>query len=256
MTQLTYNGSFDGLLTSVFDIYYYNYTNVSLSKDGDDSGILFGNLQKIVTDKHKSDRVKVALRKKLSHEGYHNLYKTFLSEQLKIENVLLRYIRYVLDSNALVEQDYSNEDVLTVQQTSRFVHREMHRMEAFVRFQLTGDNIYYSIVEPDCNVLPLIADHFARRYADQRWLIYDSKRKYGIYYDLTSVTEITLTFDDITSSGTNVKSIYNDGEEIYQTLWKQYFSSVNIASRKNPKLHLRHLPKRYWKYLTEKQTGW
>jgi probable DNA metabolism protein len=43
--------------------------------------------------------------------------------------------------------------VLTVQQTSRKVHREKHRMEAFVRFQLTKDQLYFAIVQPDFNVL-------------------------------------------------------------------------------------------------------
>ena len=57
-------------------------------------------------------------------------------------------------------------------------------MEAFVRFQLTKDGLYYCIIQPDYNVLPLISNHFEKRYADQRWLIYDSRRKYGIYYDL------------------------------------------------------------------------
>jgi probable DNA metabolism protein len=39
----------------------------------------------------------------------------------------------------------------------------------------------------------------------------------------------------------------------YQVLWKSYFDSVNIKERKNPKLHLQHVPRRYWKYLSEKR---
>ncbi len=57
-------------------------------------------------------------------------------------------------------------------------------MEAFVRFQLIKDGLYYATVQPDYNVLPLILKHFKDRYADQRWLIYDTLRKYGILYDL------------------------------------------------------------------------
>ena len=33
---------------------------------------------------------------------------------------------------------------------------------------------------------------------------------------------------------------------------KNYFKSTNIVARKNTKLHTQHVPKRYWKYLTEK----
>ena len=49
-----------------------------------------------------------------------------------------------------------------------------------------------------------------------------------------------------------IKSICDDKEELYQKLWQQYFSSVNIAARKNMKLHIQHMPKRYWKHLVEK----
>jgi probable DNA metabolism protein len=50
----------------------------------------------------------------------------------------------------------------------------------------------------------------------------------------------------------NVVAAFEEDEEIYQHLWKNYFHSVNIPARKNTKLHLRHIPKRYWKHLTEK----
>lgn len=32
-----------------------------------------------------------------------------------------------------------------------------------------------------------------------------------------------------------------------------HFKSTNITERKNTKLHVQHIPKRYWRYLTEKQ---
>ncbi|RYE25413.1 MAG: DUF4130 domain-containing protein, partial [Sphingobacteriales bacterium] len=41
--------------------------------------------------------------------------------------------------------------------------------------------------------------------------------------------------------------------EMYQLLWKSYFNNSNIKERKNMKLHIQHIPRRYWKYLTEKQ---
>jgi probable DNA metabolism protein len=132
------------------------------------------------------------------------------------------------------------------------VHRERHRMKAFVRFQLTKDGIYYAAVDPDFNVLPLIIDHFKNRYADQRWLIYDLKRKYGIYYDLEKVETIMLEFNESNNNGKDIAGSFDEKEDLYQQLWKDYFKSVNIASRKNMTLHIRHVPKRYWKYLTEK----
>ncbi|RYZ54878.1 MAG: DNA metabolism protein, partial [Sphingobacteriales bacterium] len=180
-------------------------------------------------------------------------YKTYLSEINQIENSLFRFVKYVLASTKSVENNYAHPDVLMLQQTSRKVHREKHRMEAFVRFQLTGDGIYYSIIQPDFNVLPLIAKHFKDRYADQRWLIYDVKRKYGLYYDLNEVTDVQLRFEADLDSPAGRSVVFDENEELYQRLWQQYFSSVNIAARKNMKLHIQHMPRRYWKNLVEKQ---
>ena len=152
-----------------------------------------------------------------------------------------------------MEEDYSNKAVLTVFQTAKKVWREKHRMEAFVRFQKTADDLYYAIISPDYNVLPLIAKHFTERYADQRWMIYDAKRKYGSYYDGKEVENVQIKFSEEMAQGRDVSHAYDETEGIYQQLWQQYFKSVNIAARKNTKLHIQHMPKRYWKYLPEKQ---
>ena len=125
-------------------------------------------------------------------------------------------------------------------------------MEAFVRFRLTKDGIYFAAIEPDFNVLPLIRTHFKNRYADQKWIIYDLKRNYGVAYDLSAVAYITLDLaPEIGISGAP-EAYFHTSEISFQELWKQYFTSTNIKGRANQKLHVQHLPKRYWKYLTEK----
>jgi probable DNA metabolism protein len=139
-----------------------------------------------------------------------------------------------------------------IQQTSRKVHREKHRMEAFVRFQLTKQGLYYSIIQPDYNVLPLISKHFKDRYADQQWLIYDARRKFGLYYNLEEVEAVEMNFTIQAGDKKSLLEIHDEKEDLYQQLWRQYFSSVNIAARRNMKLHIQHMPKRYWKHLIEK----
>ncbi len=46
--------------------------------------------------------------------------------------------------------------------------------------------------------------------------------------------------------------VLDEQEKLYATLWKDYFKNTNIKERKNLKLHIQHVPKRYWRYLTEK----
>ncbi|PZR27434.1 MAG: DNA metabolism protein [Citrobacter freundii] len=253
MEKVLYDGSFIGLLTAIFEVYEYKLENPSITRNEIVEGSLFGGTHTVYSDEIKAKRVLKGMEAKMSKTAMTQFYRCFLSELPGMEDCLLRYAKYTIGSKYPVESDYGNPDVLRVQQVSWKVHREKHRMEAFVRFQLTKDNLYYSLIQPDYNVLPLIIKHFHERYADQRWMIYDVRRKYGIYYDLQTVEEVQLDFTkNVPGSDQHNTGYLDETEPLVQQLWRQYFSSVNISERKNMKLHIRHMPKRYWRYLTEK----
>ena len=156
MTLLLYDGSFEGFLSAVFDVYEYRLTQVSFAIEGNYQHNLFACIHPVMTEDKKIARVRAGLFKLVSREGIDQLYSTFLSEKENIENTLLSYIRYAFSSQTNIVRDYSHPAVLQVQQSARMVHREKHRMEAFIRFQLTSDELYFAIIEPDFNVLPLI----------------------------------------------------------------------------------------------------
>jgi probable DNA metabolism protein len=251
MTTLIYDGTFEGLLTAVFDVYDRKLGMVSLQKTGVNNSALFEDKLQVITDETRANRVLKGLKQKISSMGIQRLYAAHLAEMDGEENNLMGYIRYAFDAGQNIEEDYGNRFVMRVSEMVRMVRREKHRMEAFVRFQKLKDETFYATIEPDFNVLPLLIRHFKSRYADQKWIIYDIRRNYGIYYDLHDTQYITLDFANVNKPG-DVIAAFTEDEGIYQHLWKNYFTSVNIPSRKNTKLHVRHIPKRYWKHLTEK----
>jgi probable DNA metabolism protein len=250
MTTLIYDGSFEGLLTAVFEIYEHKLQHVKIQKGEWLSIALFEDVIKVITDQSRAGRVLQKLQQKLSPAGLQRLYAAHMAGMDDEDGMLVGYIRYVIDSNQNVEEDYGNKYVLRLADVLRMIRREKHRMEAFIRFQKLQDETYYSAIEPDFNVLPLLAKHFKNRYTDQKWIIYDMRRNYGLFYNLFEVEFITLDF--ATARPDNVISSYTEDEGLYQNLWKNYFKSVNIPARKNTKLHMRHIPKRYWRFLTEK----
>jgi probable DNA metabolism protein len=251
MTTLFYDGTFEGLLTAIFEIYDRKLTLVRLQKGDVQAGAMFEDTLKVITNEIYAGRVLKGLRQKLSPNGVQRLYIAHMAEMDNEENNLVGYIRYVFDSTQNIEDDYGNRYVMRLSEIIRMMRREKHRMEAFVRFQKLKDGMFYASVEPDFNVLPLLIRHFRNRYADQKWMIYDLKRNYGIYYDMHDTQFVTLDFSAVNKPG-EILSAYTEDESIYQHLWKNYFHSVNIPARKNTKLHVRHIPKRYWKHLTEK----
>ena len=252
-TTLIYDGAFDGFLTCVFEVFNLKLPQVKIIRKSCFQESLFSSNLEITSDSQKADRVWTALKKKLSEKGKSRLYYAFLSEIPQIENHLLEYIQYAFKSKSPIDSDFTNKDVLKVSQIAKSVGREKHRMEAFVRFRLSKDQLYFATIEPDFNVLPLMTKHFKSRYADQKWIIYDLSRNYGIFYNLETVDTITLDFPSDFDPIKTTEAFFSSEEIEFQTLWQDYFNSTNIPSRKNLKLHVQHIPKRYWKYLSEKQ---
>ncbi len=253
MTQIIYDGTMAGLLTAIFEIYERRLEKVAFIRGSAAQQDFFSSAIDITTDALKARRVWKGLSKKMPATALDQLYYSFLSEQEGIERTMLDYVRYVFSSDKNVSEDFGNQAVLAIVQMARKVWREKHRMEAFIRFQLLKDGLYYAAAEPDHNVLPLIIRHFRSRYADQDWLIYDAHRKYGIHYQKETglVTEVQINWSEDVREQSG--EVWEAHEPLYQMLWKDYFHSTGIPARNNKKLHLQHMPVRYWKYLTEKQ---
>ncbi|MDE4455716.1 TIGR03915 family putative DNA repair protein [Psychrobacter sp. DAB_AL62B] len=257
-----YEPSFEGWLSAVFYVYAHKLQdNEALQLTAQDCYVpsLISQSTSVVTDENKAERVLIKLNELLGRSGMRNILWGFLSEKDSIGTTLFHVVKYAIDyPNRLIMDDLGNLNVLELVQTVKSVCREKHRMEAFVRFEHTVDDVYFARVEPDFNVLPLIGEHFRQRYQDQHWAIYDLSRGFGIYYNKSQSTPShpaalqTITdLDDAVLR--NPASIHSEDEQRYQRFWQGYFTNVNIKERKNSRLHKQYLPQRYWKYLSEKQ---
>lgn len=253
MTIYVFDGSLEGLLCAVFEWFERKPGQIILKTAATYQPDAFVPSLHVHNDTKKADRVWKALQAKLGSDWSRRFYCTYLSELESAFTALFEFACYILANPPGAEQNYGNPYVLEVSQIAKKVDREKHRMKAFIRFQHTADGLFYCGIDPDFNVLPLIMKHFKDRYADQQWIIYDIKRHYGLYYDLEKVEEIQISFNEQKAMLKPADHTLSEKEGLYAVLWKDYFKSVNIPARKNTKLHVQHVPKRYWKYLTEKQ---
>jgi probable DNA metabolism protein len=141
--------------------------------------------------------------------------------------------------------------VNSLRQWRKKISHEVHQMHAFVRFQENSDGLWTSTIAPAYDVLPLIAPHFRKRFADMRWMIYDERRDYALHFDGSTVLwaePLELAGNEIAPNSV-AESL--DAEDAYQTLWKTYFHHVNIPGRANARLQMRHMPKRHWRHMVE-----
>lgn len=251
---LLYDGSFDGLLSAVFAVYAGKYPPdcVRLTANPQDAD-LFGHTVSVASRADHAARVLARLQRQLGRRGIQTLIYGFLSAAPDMPDTFLRIVRLALaqPQRRNILSDYGHPDIMQWAQWVKSVGIEKHRMEAFVRFEAyraegTEHDVYAARIAPVFDVLPLVVPFFRRRYADQHWAVIDSGRGYGVYYDLKGLHPV---------SGLDLSNgaALSGGEQHYQALWRQYFDSTNIRSRRNPGLQRRQMPQRYWAYLTEKQ---
>ena len=267
MLVYTFDKTMDGILSAVFDAYFRHQQPDMLVGEGTQLPLFCEEVWQVVTTEEKASRVWTGLEKRLPREALHLLMVSWQSEENDLPTPLFHYIYKVFGTKG-IEHNFSDPDVLHVTNTARRVMHEQLRMKQFIRFQKAKDGTYLAVVSPDHNVLPLITSHFQDRFGDQSWLIYDAKRHYGYYYSLPpnaspkgkgNSMPIRVTFEDENSlpfdlsNGKLDETVLSENDQLFQDLWRTYFKAVCIKERMNPKKQLSDMPRRYWKYMTEKQ---
>ena len=187
---LIYDGSFNGFLTAVFTSFEDDIEVLGFQREISTQKGLFTDSKNIVTNKSNAKRVWESIEKK-SHTAIRNIYFAFLSEAKGVDFILYQNIKKLyglLDSNE-IEQAAIIE--IKIAKLALNVSREKAQIENLVDFQLTNDNVYIAEIEPGFNILPLISRHFRYRYPKHQWIIFDRKRKFGVYYNGNAVEMIS-----------------------------------------------------------------
>lgn len=245
MINYIYDSTFEGLLTCIYEAFYRNETpSIIFSKLPMQENFLDKNII-IRTDTEKATKVYNSIIEKVSQLTLENIYHCFLSETETAGFWIYEYLKLGYKTGPNINLNLSDDRVLRIHKLAAKVTKETHLMLGLIRFKLLEENLFYSQMEPDNNILELISPHFADRMADQNWVIHDVKRGIGAMFNQHEwiITEVK------TSELPNV----GDKELLFQNLWKQYFKSIAIANRVNPKLQRKIIPARYWKHLVEKQ---
>lgn len=254
-SAFVYDQTFDGLLTCVFDAYQLKTFPTHLLAANEPAPLFCTVVHTVTTDEQKAERVWTHLERKMSKMALHSLTVSWLADGIdNTDELIFRYIHKMIDAKQSIETNFGDADVLRLAQVYKQVSYEAHRMLQFVRFQKTADGIYFAAFEPRHNVLPLTLDHFSDRFSDQQWIIYDLQRQYGYMYDLHDVNRVTFANDTkFGRDGRLDASIMDADEQLFQSLWRTYYKSIAIESRRNPRKMRQDMPVRYWKHLTEKQ---
>jgi len=240
-----YDGSFEGLLTAVYDAYYSKIKPTELLEEEEFQPSLINESYYIETDSIKSDKVHNAIRTKISEDALEYIFYTYLSSFKGKGTLIYNYIKLGFKYGLKVNLHTYDDTVIKIHKIRNRVAGEQHLMLGFVRFEAIGKNLYYSSIEPDHNILSLIAPHFVNRLADQNWIIHDLRREVAAIYNMAEWVIVPFEKNKIPNIDGNAS------EDFYTNLWKDYFASTTITNRLNPKLQKMKVPVRYWKHMTE-----
>jgi probable DNA metabolism protein len=243
MIYYIYDGSFEGLLTAIYEAYYRHQEPEKIISGDCFQDCLFATPVYINTDEQKAHRVYNAILQKISKSAAKNVLYAFLSEAEDAGTAIYQYLKLGWKIGKVVDSALTQQGVFRIHTLRRKVSQEAGKILGLVRFRLLKSGIYYAPIEPDYNVLSIIAPHFKRRMQDQNWIIHDVKRDIAAFYDQSEYTIAPFEF--------STPLPLDQAERDCQSLWKQYFHTIAIKSRINPRLQRQYMPARYWKHLIE-----
>lgn len=253
MLQYRYDGTFPGFLSAVFELWDRGQEPAAIIPPDAAPG-LFEQITDVPTVNERADRVWKGIEKAGGKRLCQRFMHVFLSREPEVEDLMLFILKQLFGNKKNVSNDLSLNEVLRFTQLERKVLREVHRLYMFLRFEQAADGTWFAPVSPKYDILPITLNHFKSRFADQSWLIYDTERKYGYFYDTNSVEEVTVenpSFD--LETGSLPKNAQSPDEQQWQEMWRTFFKSIAIKERTNPRLQRQFMPKRFWKHLTEKK---
>lgn len=135
----------------------------------------------------------------------------------------------------------SDPDVSRARLMVKSVHRDKHKMTAFVRFKEvpsdTSRRAFIAWFEPDHFIIQRTAPFFQRRFGDMDWVIATPKG--------------TASWDGEHLHADDEPAARPDLSDETDELWRTYFANIFNPARLKVKSMQTHMPKKYWKNLPE-----
>lgn len=250
-TTFLYDGTFQGLLSIVFDCYVSKEIPLEIIPQIDYIPNLFDNIQLIKTDFEKSDRIFQGISKNICDKALYDAYYAFLSANqngvcLNKEIEIVKFLLHGFIVGPKIMTMLSIDYVLHVIKLRKNVLGEAHRLKGLTRLQEIGDNLFYASIHPENNVIENLGQFLIKRFPTQNLILHDKNREIALLYNTKEYTIIEVSNDMPMPTIT-------ENEKRFQGLWKIFFKTIAIKERTNPRCQMQYMPKKYWQDLVEMQ---
>ena len=234
-----YDGTFDGLMTVIFEK-YQEIGKCEISKESKQVNFLESEL--VETNLVEAQRVITSIKDNIGDEFLADAYKVFKSKDDTKEEIIAITIKSCLVYGRIYLGS-SKKTAVKFRQIIKNFNHEVHTYKGLVRFREIQDNYLLAEIEPENDILEHLTPHFLKRMPKEKFLIYDKNRKKASLCEKGSREIVEI----LEMNGVDSKE-----EEIFKDAWKGFYKAIGIEERKNQKLMVSNMPKKYWKYLPEK----
>ena len=240
----SYDGTLCGLLCCVYESFYGKNIPCRIISDGENDS-LFKDELLIESNPEKAERVLRGIYKKIGENAAYWVKNSIFSCHPEKELLVIKFLELGFKVGKNVTKMLHEQPVRDLQKAVNRIFREAHLLKGFTRFSDVGGNLV-AVIEPKNLVLPLLAEHFVSRYPSENFLIYDKTYKIALVYENRKSKIISVDGFEIPDA--------DETEEKYRRLWKNFYDTVGIDQRYNPKCRMNLMPKYFWKNMTEFQT--
>jgi len=241
MVILTYNDTYDGFLSALFEAFLPPRIELCIRAESTLEQSLLFEMRPVEEDRERVRRITAGMER-LCADLPNTVYLAWLSHLPGIEDDILESLRIGFrDNRNPIDMRYET-CVGHMCAASKKTGFEAHRFKGYIRLQKTGDDLYIADIEPDYEILPLMGHHFATRFGGQRIIIRDLKRRKAII-----AQDGRWHIADLRPE----ECVPIQADRTYEDYWKRYFKALSNPARENRKLQQHFVPKKYRKHIVE-----
>lgn len=244
--------SIEGIFSAVYMAWELKYghenTSIQLITDEDGSSMeLFAEYIRLTPDAVKAEKVLRTIRRQCCPLVYERLFHAACADAEDKADVIYRYIQQALKMGNAVLNHLTDAAVVRVMELSRAVGNERHHYVGFLRFIEIPGNILLGRYEPKGRLTELIMPHFADRFPEEKFIIWDVRRNVaGFHIPHKEYIMVSLTEQD-----KQHLLEYSEENLDAESLWKTFVESISIKERENEKLQRNNLPLHFRTFMPE-----
>ncbi len=190
-----------------------------------------------------------------NHSCVHRIALACASDAPDMSEVVHRYVRLGFAEGPRVRTLIADKRVAAFDDLARHVLGECEHTRQFVRFSHMADGSYAASFSPAANTIPLMAQHFAARMRQERFVLADPRHRIAAFHTEGAkrcelarldgrLLEALVQMDDLA-----------DDEPYVRAMWQRFYRGTSLPGRDRSQrgydLRTKWMPQRLWEGLPE-----